>query len=65
MVNQQTLENMFSDVESAHEINVLTDNEVVILFQDHGADDIEDYFYNTSTPTIESALAWLGYPSFN
>ena len=61
MVNAQTLNDLFENQDS-QELDVITENEVVTLFSDHGAEsDVDSYLYNVSTPTLSSALEFLGY----
>ena len=62
MVNRNSIQRLIEDIESDHEVDILTEYEVFNLFQDHGAEgDVDSYLYNTTTPTLSGALEFLGY----
>ncbi len=62
MVNLNTIERLIDDIESDHEIEILTDSEVSVLFHDHGCEsDIAEYLDSVRIPALASALEFLGY----
>ena len=59
--NQSDLDRFTHDIDS-QEIDVITESEAFTLFQDHGADDIDNFLCNTpGNLTLSVALDWLGY----